>query len=260
MLESTTLKKSLLCAAACSAFLYTGAALAASADPSKIGEAIGVQSKTEQAGKASQSRIDKMDTDVTSLAGEYRAALAETSSVKGYNDQISVQVQSQNEELADLTRQLAQVDTTSREVLPLMTNMLSTLDQFVQLDMPFLPEERAKRIATLKDMMTRADVSLSEKYRRIVEAYQIEMEYGRTLESYQGKVGDKTVDFLRGGRVALLYQTLDGKETGYWDVDAKSWKQDNSYDQDVKAAMKVAKKQAAPDFLTIPIHAPVEAK
>ena len=102
-----------------------------------------------------------------------------------------------------MTRQLGEIETTSREVLPMMQKMLATLDQFVKLDVPFLLEERTNRVAQLKDMMTRADVSISEKYRRIVEAYQIEMEYGRTIEAYQGKVGDKTVDFLRAGRVAL---------------------------------------------------------
>ena len=108
--------------------------------------------------------------------------------------------------------------------------------------------------------MSRADVSVSEKYRRIVEAYQIEIEYGRTIEAYQGKVGDKTVDFLRAGRVALLYQTLDGKETGYWDADAKKWVQDNDYEDAIEAGLKVAKKQAAPDFIVVPVHAPKEVK
>jgi hypothetical protein len=107
-------------------------------------------------------------------------------------------------------------------------------------------------------MMSRADVSTSEKYRRIVEAYQIEMEYGRTIEAYQGKVGDKTVDFLRAGRVALMYQTLDGKETGYWDAEQKAWKQDSQYQDGLRAGLKIAKKQAAPDFITVAVRAPKE--
>jgi hypothetical protein len=155
-----------------------------------------------------------------------------------------------------MTRQISEIETTSREALPMMQKMVATLGQFVRLDTPFLPDERSNRIAQLEDMMTRADVSVSEKYRRIVEAYQIEIEYGRTIEAYQGKVGEKTVDFLRAGRVALLYQTLDGSETGYWDADAKTWKQDNSYEDAIKSGLKVAKKQAAPDFIRLPVHAP----
>jgi hypothetical protein len=84
------------------------------------------------------------------------------------------------------------------------------------------------------------------------------MEYGRTIESYQGKVNDKTVEFLRAGRVTIMYQTLDGKESGYWDADAKKWIVDNSYGDGVKAGIKIAKKQSAPDFLTVAIHAPKE--
>jgi hypothetical protein len=165
-------------------------------------------------------------------------------------------VKSQQDELSTMTRQLSEIETTSREALPMMQKMVVTLGQFVKLDVPFLPEERANRLAQLDDMMTRADVSVSEKYRRIVEAYQIEIEYGRTIETYQGKVGDKTVDFLRAGRVSLLYQTLDGGETGYWDADARNWKQDSEYEDAIKAGLKVAKKQAAPDFIRLPVHAP----
>jgi len=119
-------------------------------------------------------------------------------------------------------------------------------------------EERTNRVAQLKEMMGRADVSTSEKYRRIVEAYQIEMEFGRTIESYQGKVDEKTVDFLRAGRVSLMYQTLDGKETGYWDKTAKKWVKDDDYTDAVRAGLKVAKKQAAPDFISVAINAPKE--
>ena len=182
--------------------------------------------------------------------------LAEAQSLKGYNDQLAGQVQSQATQMSDMTRQLDEIQTTSREVLPMMTKMLDALVQFMKLDLPFLPEERANRVAQLQDMMSRADVSVSEKYRRLVEAYQIEIEYGRTMEAYQGKVDAKTVEFLRVGRVSLMYQTLDGHESGYWNMDTHKWVRDDDYKDEMIAALKVAKKQSAPDFVSVAIHAP----
>ena len=224
----------------------------------KVNTVLSEQVKTEEAARASQKRVEQLDEETTKMLGDYRQMLAEATSLKSYNEQLGAQVKSQEEQIAEMTQQLGQIETTSREVLPMMDKMLATLDQFVQLDTPFLMEERTNRVAGLKEMMTRADVSTSEKYRRIVEAYQIEMEYGRTLESYQGKVGEKTVDFLRAGRVSLMYQTLDGKETGYWDATAKQFKKDDEYGDALKAGLKVAKKQAAPDFITVAVRAPKE--
>jgi hypothetical protein len=113
-------------------------------------------------------------------------------------------------------------------------------------------------------MMGRADVSISEKYRRILEAYQIETEYGRTLEAYQGELGSgegaRTVRFLRLGRIALLYQTMDGKETGYWNASTKAWVVDDSYRGAVRHGFAVADKAGAPDLLIAPVPAPVAAK
>lgn len=239
------------------ALVWFGVAAAQTAGQSeKVSSVISEQVKSEQAAQASQKRIAALDEEATGMLAEYRQATAEITGLKAYNDQLATQVKSQQDEIGTMTRQLGEIETTSREALPMMQKMVATLGQFVKLDIPFLPEERANRIAQLEDMMTRADVSVSEKYRRIVEAYQIEIEYGRTLEAYQGKVGDKTVDFLRAGRVALLYQTLDGSETGYWDADAKKWQQDGEYEDAITAGLKVAKKQAAPDFIRLPVHAP----
>lgn len=235
------------------------AALAWAADPEKVKAAISEQVKTEQAAAATQKRIEQLDDETTKASADYRQMLAEAQSLKSYNDQLAGQVKSQQDQIQDQSRQLEEIQTTSREVLPMMTKMLDTLTQFVKLDLPFLPDERATRVSQLQDMMSRADVSTSEKYRRLVEAYQIEMEYGRTVEAYEGMVDNKTVEFLRVGRVSLMYQTLDGKETGYWDVDAKKWLKDNDYKESVTAGLKVARKQSAPDFLTVAIHAPKEA-
>jgi vacuolar-type H+-ATPase subunit I/STV1 len=254
-LRSSTSTSALVLASAIAALLT---ATPASTQTAKVNGVISEQVKTEEAARASQKRVEQLDEETTKMLADYRQMLAESTSLKSYNEQLAAQVKSQDEQVADMTQQLGQIETTSREVLPMMDKMLATLDQFVKLDVPFLIEERTNRVAQLKDMMTRADVSTSEKYRRIVEAYQIEMEYGRTIEAYQGKVGDKTVDFLRAGRVSLMYQTLDGNETGYWDAKQKTWKKDDDYGDAIRAGLKVAKKQAAPDFVTVAVPAPKE--
>jgi hypothetical protein len=235
-----------------------GAATLATAQTGQIEAVIQEQVKSEQGAINSQAKIAQLDDESSKMLAEYRQITAEAESLRSYNDQLAVQVKSQDDELQDMTRQLDEIATTSREVLPMMNKMLTTLEQFVSLDLPFLPEERADRIAGLKDMMGRADVSISEKYRRIIEAYQIEIEFGRTLEAYQGKVGERTVEFLRAGRVALMYQTLDGKETGYWDNAARDWKVDERYAEAVQEGLKVARKQAAPDFVGVALPAALE--
>ena len=190
------------------------------------------QSAADRDAKNAQERIDQVDDETEKLLGEYRQLKTETESFDAYSAQLATQIKSQAEEIERTNAELAEIETTTREVLPLMQNMLDTLARFVDLDVPFLLDERSKRVARLKEMMTRADVSVSEKYRRIVEAYVVEMEYGRTIEAYEDKLGggdDRTVQLLRIGRVSLLYQTMDGKETGYWDADKKAWVVNNDY-------------------------------
>ena len=245
-------------AVACVLAATSGLTVAAAQQTETVSTLLDEQVKVEQAAQASQKKIAQLDEEASRMLAEYRQMNAEAQSLKTYNEQLAVQVASQQSEVEAMTRQLSEIETTSREVQPMMQRMMATLEQFVALDVPFLPEERAGRIAELKEMMTRADVSISEKYRRLVEAYQIEMEYGRTIEAYQGRVDDKTVDFLRAGRVALMYQTLDGKETGYWDAKERTWKIDSSYHDAMQEGLKVAKKQAAPDFIAVAVPAPKE--
>jgi hypothetical protein len=142
-----------------------------------------------------------------------------------------------------------------------MVRMVDTLDSFIQLDLPFLLEERRKRVETLKRNMDRADVSTAEKYRRIMEAYQIEAEYGRTIEASSDmleKDGEsRSVNYLRVGRVAYLYQTLDGEESGVWDPATREWKVlPEKYRSSISKGLRTARKQLAPDLLKLPVRAP----
>jgi hypothetical protein len=223
---------------------------------------IAQQAAADRDAAASQARIDQLQDATSEMLGKYRQALLDAESIKRYNEQLAQQVQSQEGTLAGMRKQLSEIETTQRDVLPLMQEMVDTLEQFVALDVPFLPDERARRILTLKGLLQRAEVSTSEKYRRIMEAYQIEMDYGRTLDAYEGTLeaggAQRTVQFVRLGRVALLYQTNDALETGYWDTAAKSWVRDDNYSQDVREALRIAKKQGAPDLIMVPLPAPKE--
>jgi hypothetical protein len=230
----------------------------------QLSEALQAQAQVDQAAAAAQNELNGIREDTQDAAGRYAQAMADADSLERFNEQIAEQVRSQEEEIASIERQLTEIDTTNREVQPLMEQMVATLEQFVKLDVPFLLEERTARVQSLKDMMARADVTISEKYRRILEAYQIELEYGRTLSAYEGRLGTgadaRTVEFVQLGRVSLMYRTLDGSETGYWDAIQKDWVIDGSYKDAVEEALRVARKDGAPDLLTVPVPAPQEVR
>jgi hypothetical protein len=237
-------------------------AAAASASAQSVDTVLAQQAGADQAATAAQREVDRLSDEAQDMAERYRQALTDAEALTQYNEHLAMQVKSQSDEVASLRRQLTEVETTDREIQPLMQRMVETLEKFVSYDVPFLLDERNARVETLKQMMTRADITISEKYRRILEAYQIEMEYGRTLEAWEGELGEgeaaRTVEFVRLGRVSLMYQTLDGDETGYWDAQQGQWVEDDDYRQAVREALRVAKKKGAPDLLRVPVAAPVE--
>ena len=250
--------------------IASGLALLISAMPvsqlaaQSIDAAVDAQTQTDTAAATAQEGINQMVDRTQDAANKYAQALAELESLNKYNEGLQKQVDAQQGEMASITRQLTEIETTNREVLPLMERMVDMLDKFVAADSPFFIEERTVRVNTLKEIMGRADVAISEKYRRILEAYQIELEYGRTMDAYEGSMGEgasiRTVQFIRLGRVSLMYRTLDGSETGYWDAQQRSWVQDNSYADVVRHALAVARKEGAPDLIRVPVPAPTEVR
>ncbi|PHS32780.1 MAG: hypothetical protein COA95_02525 [Methylophaga sp.] len=217
--------------------------------------AVNTQVKTDVSAQKSQQKVDKLSNETKDIVATYRETLRQTTSLRTYNDQLEKLVTSQKKELGSMDGQLRNIENTQRDIVPLMLKMIETIVQFVDLDIPFLPEERQQRIVQLQTLMERADVSIAEKYRRILEAYQVETEYGRTIEAYRGDLimGDdtRTVDFLRIGRVSLYYLTLDSQEAGIWN-DNQWQKLDNEYRQAIEQGLKVAKKQLPPNLLVLP--------
>ncbi len=239
-------------------------AITAPALADDLGNAVAVEVKGNESSAKSQARINKIAGQTDDLAANYRATLEEIDGLRTYNAQLDRLIASQQGELASLRTQLDNVTGIGRQMTPLMIRMLDRLDEFVELDIPLHLDERRGRIARLREMMDRADVANAEKYRRIMEAYQIENEYGRTVEAYQETMviggEERTLDFLSFGRVALIYQSLDGEESAFWDQSSRSWLEvpDGSKSA-VRKGLRIARKQAAPDLVRLPIPAAVAA-
>lgn len=209
-----------------------------------------------------QSRIDSLDDESRRLYDEYRRAMAQTEALRQYNESLEKLIASQEAEKTSLQTQIDGIESTSRSVLPMMAKMVETLESFVALDLPFLPAERADRIARLKTRLDQADVTVAEKYRLILEAYGIENEYGRTIEAYPDTLPDgRSVEFLRLGRIGLYYLTLDGKEAGRFNPQSASFETiESRYRGELAKALRMARKETVPDLIALPLEAPRDAQ
>jgi hypothetical protein len=187
----------------------------------------------------------------------YAQMLANSEITTRYDATIQQQIASQQTEIAALEKQIAEIDATAAEFQPMLQRMFDELVAFVEADVPFLAKERAARIERLRDIMSQLETPPGEKYRRVLEAYTIEMEYGRTMDSYREMLSDgREADFVRLGRVSLLYRTVDGSESGYWDHQRKSWVPAPEYGRAIEDALKIAKQEGAPDLIVVPVPAP----
>lgn len=212
-------------------------------------------------GARSQQAVEALDDQAAELLGDYRAALKQRDILRRYNATRAKQVQDQAAQIAGLEQDVANVADLQRAVLPLLETMVDDLAKFVAADLPFLTSERNDRIERLRRVMADSTQTPASRYGLIIEAYQIESEYGRTIETYTGSIDnggqELQVDFLKIGRLALIYKNSDNsimriynKTTGQFeDLDRK-------YLPDVVRGIRIANKQLPPDLLTIPVGAP----
>ena len=212
--------------------------------------------------QASQKTIDEVVSQTVGLESEYKQVMKQLDGLEVYNDYMERQIANQGEELAELRRSIDQISIVERQIMPLMIRMLDGLEQFIELDVPFLKDERTERVATLRAVMERADVSVAEKFRRLTEAFQIENDFGRTIETYKETlvIEDATleVNVLRLGRVGLYYQTNDASATGLWDSATRRWTplSGGAARNQVRQGIRIARKQVAPDLLLLKVPAP----
>ena len=181
-----------------------------------LDEARRVIHRTNNTLQASQQTIDRADAQIMQMLAKYKTTAREIDNYLVYNRQLGDIVASQEDELRILQDDMAKVAAVKRQIMPFMQQMIDGLAGFIGSDLPFLPKERNTRIDTLNQNLKRSDLTLAAKFRQILEAYQIEIDYGNTIEAYEGDVADKKVDFLKIGRIGLYYLSPDKKTCAAW--------------------------------------------
>jgi len=205
-----------------------------------------------------QNKIDELDIESKKIYFDYKDTLNEFNSLKNYDDQLSQIINAQILEIASIDDQLDSLDSINIDILPLLKRMVDSLNKFISLDIPFLIDERESRLNDLDKLIIRADVTTAEKFRNIFEAYQLEANFGKTIESYQGFLNiegnERAVDYFRLGRLGLYYRTPNGRETGFWNTNTKKWvHKGSSLDDEIKYALDIANRQAPPNFIKLPV-------
>lgn len=261
------MQQNLLRKTICGILLTSGSVLWAPSALSSDGLDSVLMSGEQRANKAIQSQltIDEIDADIRRSEGEYRTVSKEIEGLEVYIQQLNKQLAAQETEKKDIERSIRQVTLIERQITPLMLRMIDALGSFVIADVPFQKQERLERVKGLKLLMGRSDVTVAEKYRKVMDAYQKEMDYGRTIKTYRSTINlsnktpglEREVDFLRVGRISLMFLSLDGESLGIWDQQTKQWQPlDAEYKGKLTTALRIAREQAAPDLIKVPVVSP----
>ena len=225
-----------------------------------VDDVIDEQSEANDSAQQSQAVVNALDDEIVVDIAATREARQELNRLLIYNNNLETLIADQRAEVDELQRQIDEFGSVEQDVVPLMFDMIETLASIVELDMPFLQKERNDRIARLRANMERSDLTVSEKYRQIMEAYQVEAAFGRNIEAYVGTLEidgvERRVDLLRVGRILLAYQTLDQAETGFWDKTEARWVPlGSAYRAEIADGLRIARRQMAPRLLEVPIPA-----
>ena len=212
-------------------------------------------------GADAQVRINELSDQADELTIEFRDQAKLVDGLEIYNAGMRRTIAQQERTIAEYDESIAEAAELQRQIAPLMERMMVALEQFVELDLPFQMDERRQRLDTIRETFDDSSVNVAEKFRLVLQAYQIENDYGRGIAHYTDtlEIGgvERDVDILRVGRIALIYQSSDQNSTGVWDKNAGQWVAlDDSYRRPVALGIRMAQQLETTQLLELPIPAP----
>ena len=208
--------------------------------------------------KESQEAKDDWAAEKTNLENRYRVAKA---NVAWLEERIEVEEQrakALDDRVAELNRRLEESDRLNAVIQDSLVAVLHRLEGVAAAGMPFLAEERSRRLESLRHELARPEVPSAEKLRRLLEALLVEAQYGESVEVTQEKItidGTETfVDMLRIGRLAMFWRSPDGERIGTWDpVSAAYVGLPDSYSRTLQKAMEMASRMRPVQLISLPV-------
>ncbi len=231
---------------------------------SKLDTSVELEQKIDKESAATQQKIDRLAEQALDMNQDYKSKLTQIEQYKAYNRRMELSIEEQNKEMQSLQNQMDTIDETERGLMPLMDEMIDRLANFVDLDAPFKRQKRLDNVDRLRNLMLRADISTSEKYRQILSSYTQELAFGTGVEVYEGTdptgETEKQVDFLMFGRTSLMFATRGvDKKAAVWVPSQKAWQylDSSGVDAVVKAIKDINLKSKK--LILIPVVTPEKA-
>ncbi|SLM29691.1 conserved exported hypothetical protein [Desulfamplus magnetovallimortis] len=216
--------------------------------------------KSIETRQATQQEIDKWEEEKLQLQAEYDNLMQENELLAATQKVLSLEVAQRRENVESLKVQQNENEEIERELLPFLESLYAELNEFVLQDTLFLREERRGRMAGLARVMEQIDLTIAEKYRKLMEALFIEAEYGNTIEVTREKIdiggnGEEIVaDIFRLGRISLFALTLDRNEAASFNVAQHKWLPLNPiHIPAIQSAVEIAQKQRSVEILAMPL-------
>lgn len=255
-MDKAKVKRIAVSTAAVASFLL--GATVANAQDERIESIVDEVNESNKLAVQSQQTIDGVADDTAKLFNDYKAVLKTNAGLEAYNAQQRRVITKQLEEIEKIKISIGQIDEIKRQITPLMLDMIGDLEEFIEADVPFLLDERRERIQGLRDAMDNPNVSDPERFRIVLEAYKTEVQYGRTYFAYEGlDEQNRSVNFVRLGRVGFYYQTKDTTETKAWDAGSKTWVDvSGEFTRPVRQLIRMAQRRTQSDVTILPIAAP----
>jgi hypothetical protein len=237
----------------CGLLLVPGAS--ASANPEQnlqtVDQAITIRQET-------QKKEDAWDSEKKRLTTRYQTLQATKKGLLFEQKQNQIRLNNCRQRVKETERKILESARLRKELTAYLSTVVERVDNLTTTGLPFLTSERSQRLLETRETLLDLEIAAAEKYRRVMEALQIETEYRHTVEVYPEEIeiaGEKKmVEILRLGGLALFWHSPDGGSVGEYDRLKQEWQPlDKRYQNAINKAIEIALKQRTIEMVSLPI-------